>query len=131
MNRGARRAPIFRDAADCQLFLDWVAESVSRHGIEVHLLCLMPSHFHLLIRSMRGSLSKALKHLLAGYILELNRRHTWVGSVEEVDRQVGECASGGRPPPEDFCPTVGSFGVWRPSLPPGRLERPGQMMVPG
>ena len=178
MNRGARRAPIFRDSADCRLFLDWVAESVSRHGVEVHLFCLMPNHFHLLIRSMRGNLSKALKHLLAGYVLELNRRHkwdgpvfrgrftsqriedpdylrylvaylhlnpveagivsapqesnwssaryycvgavvpewlkttevlTWFGSVEDLERYVTECASGERPPPEDFCQDSGLF----------------------
>jgi REP element-mobilizing transposase RayT/DNA-directed RNA polymerase specialized sigma24 family protein len=190
MNRGARRAPIFRDAADCQLFLDWVAESVSRHGIEVHLFCLMPNHFHLLIRSKRGNLSKALKHLLAGYVLELNRRHkwdgpvfrgrfqsqriedpdylrylvaylhlnpvdagivacphespwssaryycagasvppwlkttevlTWFGSVEELERYVGECASGERPPPEDFNPDSGLFRSLETIPAPGRV----------
>jgi len=81
MNRGARRAPTFRAAADCQLFLDWIADTVLRHGIEVHVFCLMPNHFHLLVRSIRGNLSKALKHLLAGYVLELNRRYRWDGPV--------------------------------------------------
>ena len=81
MNRGARRAPIFRDPADRQLFLDWVAQAVDRFGIEVHVYCLMPNHYHLLVRSEKGRLSKAIKHFTSGYVLALNKRHQWDGPV--------------------------------------------------
>ena len=32
------------------------------------MFCLMPNHFHLLVRFVHGNLSNALKHLVGGYV---------------------------------------------------------------
>src|SRR4051812_16842847 len=81
MHRGARRAPIFRDDEDCLLFLKGLEEAVDHHGLEVHAYALMPNHFHLLVRSPLGNLSKAMKHVTATFTLRANRRHRWDGPV--------------------------------------------------
>jgi len=74
MNRGARHAPAFRDAADCQCFLDRITEAVARFGIEVHVFCLMPNHFHLLVRSVFWAPSAVMRHLMGGSVLSEEMR---------------------------------------------------------
>jgi putative transposase len=81
MNRGARRAPIFKLKDDCVGFLDLLGDTVGRFGLEVHAFSLMPNHYHLLVRSRLGNLSEALQHLNGNYTQWLNRRHRWDGPV--------------------------------------------------
>src|SRR4051812_49416104 len=81
MHRGARHASVFRDDEDRLLFLNAVDEAVEHHGLEVHAYALMPNHFHLLVRSPLGNLSKAMKHVIATYTLRANRRHRWDGPI--------------------------------------------------
>lgn len=81
MHRGARRAPIFRRDDDCLLFLRSVAEAVEHRGLEVHAYSLMPNHYHLLVRSPLGNLSRCMRHVNASYTQRLNLRHGWDGPV--------------------------------------------------
>ena len=81
MNRGARREPTFRDPHHCSMFLEHLGRIVLRFGLEVHAYVLMPNHFHLLVRSVRGNLSLCMKHLLSHYTQELNQKHGWDGPV--------------------------------------------------
>jgi len=81
VHRGARRAPIFKSDSHCTLFLDSVAEMVDRFEIEVHAYSLMPNHYHLLMRSIHGNLSRCMRHLNATYTQRLNRIHDWDGPL--------------------------------------------------
>ncbi len=81
MNRGARRAPIFRIEEDCQGFLDFLGEMVEEFELELHAYSLMPNHFHLLARSRMGNLSKGMQFLLSHYTQWINKRHRWDGPV--------------------------------------------------
>jgi len=81
MNRGARRAPIFRIGEDCQGFLDFLGEMVEEFELELHAYSLMPNHFHLLVRSRMGNLSEGMQFLLSHYTQWLNKRHRWDGPV--------------------------------------------------
>ena len=81
MSRGARKEPIFRDPEHCALFLEHLGKVVGRFGLEVHAYALMPNHFHLLVRSVRGNISDCMKHLLAPYTQALNLKHDWDGPV--------------------------------------------------
>ena len=47
INRGDRREPIFRDEEDRQKFLASLGEAGLKIGWQVHALCLMGNHFHL------------------------------------------------------------------------------------
>lgn len=81
MNRGARRAPIFKSDAHCHLFLEAIAFASARAGLEVHAYSLMPNHFHLLVRSPAGTLSRAMKALVALYTQRVNALNGWDGPV--------------------------------------------------
>jgi len=61
VNRGASHARVFDRPQDYQLFLDCAVEGMRRYGIEIHCYCLMPNHFHLLLRSLEGKLPEAMR----------------------------------------------------------------------
>ena len=81
MNRGRSNAPIFHDNADCQLFLDIVGDAVGEFGVNVHAYALMPNHYHLLVQSVRGNLSAAMRHLGAVFTQRSNKRHGRDGAL--------------------------------------------------
>jgi REP element-mobilizing transposase RayT len=81
MHRGARRAPIFRDDGDCVRFLDILESCVRRFGVELHAYALMPNHYHLLVRSARANLSRAMRHLNGVYTQASNRVRRWDGPL--------------------------------------------------
>jgi REP element-mobilizing transposase RayT len=81
MHRGARRAPVFTDDAHCLLFLEALGDAVQAFEIEIHAYSLMPNHYHLLVRSRHGNLSRAMRRLNATYTQRLNRLQRWDGPV--------------------------------------------------
>jgi len=54
MNRGDHREAIFHDDKDRYLFLDTLAEVCGKTGWQIHALCLMPNHFHLVVETPRS-----------------------------------------------------------------------------
>jgi REP element-mobilizing transposase RayT len=81
MHRGARRAPIFHSDDHCGTFLGHVAAMVEMFEVEVHAYSLMTNHYHLLVRSPHGNLSRSMRHLNAGYTQHVNARHGWDGPI--------------------------------------------------
>jgi putative transposase len=55
MNRGDRREPIFRDAQERHHFLRTLAQACGKTGWQVHALCLMLNHFHLMVETPGGT----------------------------------------------------------------------------
>ena len=81
-HRGARKAPVFADDADCLAFLNLLSTASERYGLEVHAYSLMPNHYHLLLRSQRGQLSRGMAFLNGMFTKHLNARHQgWDGPV--------------------------------------------------
>lgn len=81
MHRGARREPIFKKNEHCLLFLELLDTISYQFEIEVHAYSLMPNHYHLLVRSRHGNLSKAMKYLNATYTQRVNLLERWDGPV--------------------------------------------------
>ncbi|MDD5309744.1 MAG: transposase [Deltaproteobacteria bacterium] len=81
MHRAARRKAVFRVEGDFLMFLDTLEDTIRRHGIEVHAYSLMPNHYHLLVRSPAGSLSRAMRHLNGVFTQRLNKANDWDGAV--------------------------------------------------
>jgi len=81
MNRGDRREAIIQDDKDRQMFVSTLGEACGKTGWEVHALCLMGNHFHLVVETPRGNLVAGMKWLLGTYTGRFNRRHKLFGHL--------------------------------------------------
>ena len=81
MSRGDRREAIFRGSADRERFLQTLDEACGKTEWQVHALCLMSNHFHLVIETPGGNLVAGMKWLLGTYTSRFNRRHKLVGHL--------------------------------------------------
>lgn len=73
MNRGNARQAIFRGPAHYQLFLRCLNEAIQMWDLRLHAFSLMPNHYHLLIETPAGNLSRAMRHLNHVYTQRFNR----------------------------------------------------------
>lgn len=75
MNRGRDRGrvKIFHSPEYFQVFLQTLEEAVDRFGIVVHAYCLMTNHYHLLIQTPNGNISRAMRHVNGVYTQRHNR----------------------------------------------------------
>lgn len=74
MNRGLARRTVFIDRLSNRTFLALLARQHRLGRIEIHGYSLLPTHFHLLLRSPQGSLSEALRIVQNSYVRTFNRR---------------------------------------------------------
>ena len=81
MNRGSAKQAIFLDDDDRRRFILLLASVSRRFKVEIHAYCLMDNHYHLVIHSVGGQLSEALKHLSACYTRRFNTKHGRDGSI--------------------------------------------------
>jgi REP element-mobilizing transposase RayT len=81
LNRGDRREPIFRDAADRKWFLETLGETCAKTDWRVHALCLMENHFHLVVETPKANLVVGMKWFLGTYTGRFNRRHQLFGHL--------------------------------------------------
>ncbi|MCU7815441.1 MAG: transposase [Candidatus Thiodiazotropha sp. (ex Rostrolucina anterorostrata)] len=73
INRGRGRQQVFREAVYYEAFLECLKEAHARFGMEVHAYCLMGNHYHLLISTPRGNLSRVMRHVNGVYTQRHNR----------------------------------------------------------
>ena len=75
LSRGNERRDIFMDAQDRSGFLDAVGEMSARFAIDIFAYVLMSNHYHLLARTRRANLKKAMQWFGTTYTQRFNRRH--------------------------------------------------------
>lgn len=100
-NRGNAKADIFLDSSDCELFINRLREAlfpthadgahVQKRGARTQLpagafslvaYCLMPNHYHLLVRQNTDlPISALVLKVCSGYGKVFNKRHDRVGSL--------------------------------------------------
>jgi putative transposase len=73
--RGNERASIYRDDDDRRRFLKVLEESVETFDVEVHCYVLMSNHFHFLLKTPEGNLSRFMQRFNTAYITYFNLRH--------------------------------------------------------
>ncbi len=81
MNRGRQREDVFTDPADFNAFLKLLEESTQLWGVRIAAYCLMSNHYHLLVQTPLGNLSRAMRHIDGIYTQRFNRRHKTVGQL--------------------------------------------------
>ncbi len=73
--RGIERRAIFFDKRDYDDFLQRIETSLTKSPNQILAWALMPNHFHMLIRSGSGGLSRFMRRLMSGYAVAFNLRH--------------------------------------------------------
>ena len=81
MGRGIERTNIFRIDRDRDDFLNRLANQCWDGNLIVYAWCLLSNHFHLLARTGRQSISRSMKKLLTGYVVNFNLRHKRTGHL--------------------------------------------------
>jgi REP element-mobilizing transposase RayT len=81
LSRGNERRDIFFGDDDRQRFLDTLGDMAQRFEIEVFAYVLMGNHYHLLLRTARANLSRAMQWLGVTYTNRLNAMHSRSGHL--------------------------------------------------
>jgi len=79
--RGNARQAIVLDDRDRALFLVCLGEVVLRFGWICHAYCLMDNHYHLLIETPEGNVSRGMRQLNGVFTQRMNRCHNRVGHL--------------------------------------------------
>jgi len=80
-SRGNARQAIFLDREDFTGFLRILGSVVRRYHLLLHAYCLMENHYHLLVETPDGNLSKGMRQLNGLYAQYFNRKHRRVGHL--------------------------------------------------
>ncbi len=81
MNRGNRREDIFFDDEDRNKFCEILGKVKERYKIIIYSFVLMTNHYHLLMETPLGNLSRAIQRLNGDYALYISRRHKRPGHL--------------------------------------------------
>lgn len=81
MNRGLARRAVFETRRDRRYFLALLARAVRTGALELHEFSLLSTHFHLLVRSVRGELSRTIGRIAWQYVRWFNRMRDRDGSL--------------------------------------------------
>ncbi|MBI3061933.1 MAG: transposase [Deltaproteobacteria bacterium] len=80
-SRGDRQEAIYEDDEDRRAYLEILGDVVERFDWLCYAYCLMENHYHLVIETSEGNLSKGMRHLNGVYTQVSNRRHKRVGHL--------------------------------------------------
>lgn len=81
MNRGRRSERIFEDRNDYLMFIELLNDAIELWDVRISAYCLMSNHYHLLIQTPKGNLSRAMRHINGVYTQRFNRVHGLDGQL--------------------------------------------------
>ena len=81
MNRGRRGDAIFSCHADYEMFLALLQDAAKLWGVLVSAYCLMGNHYHILLQTPLGNLSRFMRHLNGVYTQRFNIAHWYDGQL--------------------------------------------------
>jgi putative transposase len=81
LNRGHRGEPIVLDSRDRERFLLDLGRMAELFRVSVHSYCLMTNHYHLILETPEGNLSRAVQWLNVSYATYYNRRRECAGHL--------------------------------------------------
>lgn len=80
-SRGDRREDIYVDDADREYWLALLGHACERFNWVCHAYCMMGNHYHIVVETVDGNLSKGMRQLNGVYTQYINRTHSRVGHV--------------------------------------------------
>lgn len=96
LNRGNGRSTVFRKDSDYAAFLKLIVQSSERLAMPLLAYCLMPNHFHLVLRPREdGELSRWMQWLMTSHVRRYHRHyqgsgHVWQGRFRSFPIQKDE-----------------------------------------
>jgi REP element-mobilizing transposase RayT len=81
MNRGRRAESIFSDKYDYSAFIDLLIDITEMWRVNIAAYCLMPNHYHILLQTPEGNLSRCMRHINSVYTQRYNRKHGYDGQL--------------------------------------------------
>ncbi len=83
-NRGPDKGIIFREPCEYLYFLGKIKEYISRGGVQIIAYCLMPNHFHLLLKLIENEgITKFMMSLCKSYTQAINKKYKRTGTLFE------------------------------------------------
>lgn len=80
-SRGDRQEAIFRNDGDRYAWQQILASVCARFHWKIHAFCQMDNHYHLMVETLAGTLSRGMRQLNGEYTRRFNFRHATVGHV--------------------------------------------------
>lgn len=81
MSRGNKRENIFFERQDYRSFLNTLEQACERFDWVVHAYCLMSNHYHILLETPQGNLSKGMQFLNGVFTQRINRKYDRCGHL--------------------------------------------------
>jgi REP element-mobilizing transposase RayT len=81
MNRGRRGENIFSDKRDYEVFINLLKETAEQWNVKITAYCLMSNHYHILLQTPEGNLSRSMRHLNGIYTQRYNKMHGYDGQL--------------------------------------------------
>lgn len=81
MNRGRRREKIFSSHNDYEAFIKVLQETSEAWNLKISAYCLMSNHYHLLVHTPEGNISRCMRHINGVYTQRFNRYHKKDGQL--------------------------------------------------
>ncbi|HIJ89295.1 MAG: transposase [Desulfobulbaceae bacterium] len=81
MNRGRRKEKIFTNQEDYESFGQVLMETAEAWNLKVSAYCLMSNHYHLLLQTPDGNISRCMRHINGVYTQRFNRAHKKDGQL--------------------------------------------------
>ncbi len=79
--RGNEQNPIYREKGDYQKFLEILSELPQRYNVIIHGYVLMGNHYHLLIETPKGNITRVMHYLNATYTGYFNKKYKRIGHL--------------------------------------------------
>jgi REP element-mobilizing transposase RayT len=79
--RGNERKKIFLSKADYDTFLNFLKDASHKYGIIIHCYALMGNHYHLVVETPRGLLSRFMHDINSGYTTYFNIKRKRAGHL--------------------------------------------------
>lgn len=81
MNRGRISEKIFLKRKDYHTFIELLIEASELWTVNIAAFCFMPNHYHLLINTPKGNLSRFMRHVNGVYTQRFNKNNRRDGQV--------------------------------------------------
>ena len=81
MARSVRSLALYRNEEDYEIFYMILRRTREKYPFMIHSYCLMTTHFHMLVTTMKDEIWKIMKYLMQNYAMYFNRKYGTKGHV--------------------------------------------------